>query len=129
MGEQSETCSRLSAAAKRSLPHCVTVLVSYEKRQLERFAITRTEENDARAARRLEQLEQIRNSEAQHSYLPPSGTIMPEMGEDGHYATTAQPQSDMAYCSEAFPPSIKIAAKPKGYKPVKNKQRRGKHQK
>ena len=36
---RSETCSRLLAAARNSLPHCVMVLVSYETRELDkRFA-------------------------------------------------------------------------------------------
>lgn len=38
-GERSDTCLRLLAAARSSLPHCVMVLVSYETRQLDkRFA-------------------------------------------------------------------------------------------
>lgn len=37
--EQSETCTRLLMAARQSLVHCIMVLVSYEKRQLdEEFA-------------------------------------------------------------------------------------------
>ena len=35
--ERSETCSRLLAAARTSLPHCVMVLVSYETRQLQKM--------------------------------------------------------------------------------------------
>eukprot|EP00804_Cyclotella_cryptica_P021075 CCRYP_019392-RA/>CCRYP_019392-RA protein AED:0.10 eAED:0.10 QI:416/1/1/1/0.5/0.33/3/548/235 len=38
-GERSDTCLRLLAAARSSLPHCIMVLVSYETRQLDkRFA-------------------------------------------------------------------------------------------
>lgn len=38
-GTRSETCSRLLAAARNSLPHCAMVLVSYEIQQIEkRFA-------------------------------------------------------------------------------------------
>lgn len=47
IGEQSEFCSRLSAAARKSLVHCATVLVSYEKRQLDKFARTSTVANFA----------------------------------------------------------------------------------
>mmetsp|Transcript_31705 Transcript_31705/g.66354 ORF Transcript_31705/g.66354 Transcript_31705/m.66354 type:complete len:385 (-) Transcript_31705:30-1184(-) len=65
LGQQSETCSRLSAAARRSLAHCVTVLVSYEKRELEKVVRKRMEEQygDLQEMRQKAYMDQFENCE------------------------------------------------------------------
>ena len=50
----STTCVNLAAAARRSLPHCATVLVSYEKRSLEQTRQSRAAERAAAYVQRLD---------------------------------------------------------------------------
>ncbi|KAL9188843.1 hypothetical protein ACHAXT_007221 [Thalassiosira profunda] len=50
----SDACVNLAAAARRSLPHCATVLVSYEKRSLEQTRQSRAAERAAAYVQRLD---------------------------------------------------------------------------